>query len=62
MELKLPLGAPVIIAPSNADILAIAREAAAQQLLLCTNGARVVLAREVPPGFTRMAVNVKGAA
>jgi hypothetical protein len=62
MHLKLPLGAREIIAPSNAEVLEIAREAAPLGLLLCSNGERSVLSREVPPGFTRIAVRVKGGA
>lgn len=51
----------ITIIPSDTDVIAAARLAAAAHLHLITDGRRTCLSPIVPPGWTRLAVIVKEA-
>lgn len=48
-----------ILTPDDATVLELARHAHAAGLQLVTNGHRAALVRNIPAGWTRLAVNVK---
>lgn len=52
----------ITIIPSDTEVREAARMAAASRLNLITDGCRTCLSPIVPPGWTRLAVNVKEAA
>lgn len=52
----------ITIIPSDTEVREAARQAAAAHLHLITDGRRSALSPIVPPGWTRLAVNVKEAA
>lgn len=45
--------------PPESRLLDVARQAARQGMLLATNGQRALMARRVPPGWTRIRTNIK---
>lgn len=58
----LPIDVTEIRFPSEAELLAVARQAAAQHLHLITDGFETKLSPIVPPGWHRLVVRVKDAA
>lgn len=62
MVTLLPEGITTIHVPDEAELLAIAQEAAVKGLYLITDGRRTVLSPHVLPGWHRMGVTIKEAA
>lgn len=48
-----------ILTPDDATVLELASQASAAGLHLATNGQRAALVRDIPAGWTRLAVNLK---